>query len=95
MLQTIINTSIIDIIAERASDSQRAAKVVLWPIGFVEAWGTKAQKPHIFLKSLVCWPCRLRRQRLKTIVSGKRVLLWLGTPGLKQSLGQKTTLGSL
>ncbi len=27
---------------------QKEPEVVLWPSGFLEAWGSKAKKPHIF-----------------------------------------------
>jgi hypothetical protein len=40
--------------------------VVYWPSGFGDAWGTKAQKPRLFRKMLVVWPCRLRRQGQQT-----------------------------
>ncbi len=38
---------------------QRDPEVVFWPSGvFVEAWGTKAKKPHIFKNNMFCWPSR-------------------------------------
>ncbi len=28
--------------------------MVFWPSGFLEAWGTKAKKPHAFMEMCVC-----------------------------------------
>ncbi len=47
---------------------QRDPVVVYWPSGFLEAWGTNANKPHFFRTLLVLWPCRRRRRGQQTSV---------------------------
>jgi hypothetical protein len=51
--------------------------VVYWPSGFLEAWGTKAKKPHFSRNILVYWPCR---QANKPVCSWKSVVFWPGYP---------------
>ncbi len=51
---------------------QRYPEVVFWPSGLLEAWGTKANKPHISLKLMVCWPCRRRPQGQQTTMFCER-----------------------
>ncbi len=36
-----------------AALSQRDPKVLFWPSGFLEAWGTKAKEPHSLRKIMV------------------------------------------
>ena len=65
---------------------QQSLIVVYWPSGFLEAWGTKAKKPHFFRKLLVVWPCRRRRQGQKTSIFLENcVFVGLGTPGLQKN----------
>ncbi len=42
--------------------SQQDPVVFFWPRGFLEAWGTNSQKPHISKHMVVFWPCRRGRQ---------------------------------
>ncbi len=42
--------------------NQRDAEVVFWAKCFLEAWGTKANKPHVFQKRVVFWPWYTRPQ---------------------------------
>ncbi len=52
-----------------ASDcNQRDREVFFLAKCFLEAWGTKATKPHMFRNMLVFCPCRLRRPGQKTIL---------------------------
>ncbi len=37
--------------------------VFVWPSVLLEAWGTKAKKPHICTKRLVFWRCSLGDKR--------------------------------
>ncbi len=50
------------------------------PSGFLEAWGSKAQKPHIFRKVVFFWPCRLRRQGQTTIIFWNKCGFWALVP---------------
>ncbi len=36
---------------------QKDTELGFWPSAFLEAWGTKAKKPHILKKIMVFWPC--------------------------------------
>ena len=68
---------------------QKDPVVVYWPSVFLEAWGTKAKKPHFFQKILVYWPCRIRRQSQKTsIFLNKYCFLALVPQASKKPLGQ-------
>ncbi len=68
----------------------------LGPNGFLEAWGTKAQKPPIFRKIIICGPCRRRRQGQKATLLLKMCgFLALAPYASQKPLGQITTSGSL
>ncbi len=75
----------------------RGIPKLFWgPSGFVEAWGAKANKPHNFKKSVIFWPCRLRRQGQKTIIFLKMCGCLASVPQASQkTLGQPNTSGSL
>ncbi len=65
------------------SEGSRSGFLAKW---FLEAWGTKANKPHFFRKRVVCWLCRLRRQGQQNSISLHKVwFVCLGTPGLQQN----------
>jgi hypothetical protein len=61
------------------------------PSGFLEAWGTKVEKPHNFKEIIVCCPCRLRRQGRTTTLFLKMCgfLPWYPRPP-KKHLAPKT-----
>jgi hypothetical protein len=54
--------------------------VVFWPSVFLEAKGTKAQKPHILQKRMFFWPFHLRRQGPRTIRFWKMCVVWPWCP---------------
>ena len=58
--------------AAEVRGAQKDPEVVCGPSGVLEAWGTKTEKPHLFKRREVCWPCRRRRQGQK--ITG----LWTG-----------------
>ncbi len=74
----------------------KGSRSVFWPRCFLDAWGTKAKKPHLFRKILLVWPCSLRRQGKKTMIFYKKCgfLAWVPQAS-KKTLGQKNTSGSL
>ncbi len=47
---------------------------------FFEAWGTKANKSHIFQQIMVVWPCRLQRQCQATTLSWEMCGFWASVP---------------
>ena len=49
-----------------------------WPSVLLEAWRTKAKKPHLFQKRVIVWP----------LFSGKCVVFGLRAPGLQKTLGK-------
>ncbi len=64
-------------------------EVVFWPSVFLEAWGTKAKKPHMFQKCF-CWPCRPRRQGQQTTIVLKMCgFLALGPQASKNHLAKQ------
>ena len=68
---------------------QKDPVVVYWPSVFLEAWGTKAKKPHFMKDILVYWPCRLRRQGQKNSMFLKQCgFLALVPQASKKPLGQ-------
>jgi hypothetical protein len=71
-------------ICQRMDLSQRDPDIVFGPSGVLEAWGTKAKKPHSFRKRMICWPCRLRRQGKKHDFHQKVRFGHLSTPGLQK-----------
>jgi hypothetical protein len=48
--------------------NQMDPEVFFGPSDFLEAWGAKAKTPHMFMKLMVLWPCRLRRQGQQTMI---------------------------
>ena len=59
---------------------QRDPKAFLGPGGFLKAWGTNANKRHIFKTILVFRPGCPRRQGHKTILFYKTCGLWILVP---------------
>ncbi len=51
------------------STLQRDPEVFFWPSAFLDAWGTKAKKLHIFKNTVVFGPRRLRLQYQRTLCS--------------------------
>ena len=49
-----------------------------WPSVLLEAWRTKAKKPHLFQKRVIVWP----------LFSGKCVVFGLRAPGLQKTRGK-------
>jgi hypothetical protein len=75
---------------------QKDPEVVFWPSAFLEAWGTKANKSHIFKKIVVVWPCRRRRQGQRNHSLLDHVWFFgLGAPGLQQHTWPKNAWGPL
>ncbi len=75
---------------------QRDPEVFLLAKCFLEAWGTKAERPQIFQKQMLFKPRRRRRQGQQTIPFLKMCgFLSLVPQASKKPLGQKTTSGSL
>ncbi len=71
--------------------TQTDPEVVFWPSGFLEAWGTKAEKlqEHCGFR-----PCRRRRQGPKNIIVLKMCgLLALVSQVSKKPLGQQKHFG--
>ncbi len=65
---------------ETDSKDQRDPEVFLLAKFFLEAGCAEAKNPQIFVKILVVWPCRLRRQGQETIfVLEEGCFLGLGT----------------
>ncbi len=69
--------------------------VVVWPSVFLEAWGTKAKKPHVSRNILFFWPCRRRRQGQQTSIT-KNWIFWPWYPRPpKNHLANTNITGSL
>jgi hypothetical protein len=61
---------------------------------FLESWGAKAQKRHMFKNIMVCWPCRLRRQDPQNTRFWKMCgLLDLAPQASQKTFVQKTLRG--
>ena len=75
---------------------QRDPVVVFWPSCFLEAWGTKAKKPHMVKNITVFLAVPPKAARPNTSFFLEHVwLLALVPKAFKKTLGQKTTSGSL
>ncbi len=63
---------------------------------FLEAWGAKAQKPHVFQTSLLFGLAGEGGKAKTPFVFGKYGVVWPWYPGPSQkTLGEKNTSGSL
>jgi hypothetical protein len=63
---------------------------------FLEAWGGEDNKTHVYKTTMVCWPCRRRRQSQQITICLKLCVFGLRCPWpQKNPLGPKTTSGYL
>ncbi len=72
------------------------SKWFLGPRGFLDVWGTEANKPRMFVKLICFWPCRRRRQDQQTMLFLKMSgFCGFGTPDVQNNTWPKNHVGIL